>query len=302
LHLPIKGTVEVELADEEGTRRTTVTLPVAPEPLSPGVWPPRGSRLLPGGIGYLRLADMKETAVEEIQRWMPRFRETAGLIVDVRDNNGGDRDALLLLYSFLAAPDDPPRVFTAAAYRLHESHKASHLAENHRMFRADATEWSPRARQAVAEFARTFRPRWQPPAGQFSEWHYMALERLPDRDVYHYDRPVMVLMNGKSFSATDVFLAGLKGMRNVLLVGTPSGGGSAFLQEVVLGATPLRLHIGSMASFQADGRLFDGNGVSPDVLAVPLPEYYVGGRDGVVEEAVRRIMAKPPVDVPSSGR
>jgi hypothetical protein len=44
-----------------------------------------------------------------------------------------------------------------------------------------------------------------------------------------------------------------------------------------------------MASFQADGKLFDGNGIHPDELVEPVPEYYIGGRDNVLEEAVRRI-------------
>jgi C-terminal processing protease CtpA/Prc len=98
-----------------------------------------------------------------------------------------------------------------------------------------------------------------------------------------------VLMNAKCFSATDIFLAGLKGMANVTLLGTPSGGGSAFTPDVILGATPLRLRIGSMVSFQADGRLVDGNGVRPDVVVEAAPEYYIGGRDNVLEEGVRRV-------------
>jgi hypothetical protein len=94
-----------------------------------------------------------------------------------------------------------------------------------------------------------------------------------------------------AFSATDIFLAGLKGMKNVVLLGTPSSGGSAFSQDIVLGSTPLRLRIGSMASFQATGNLFDGRWVQPDVLLEAVPEYYVGIRDNVLEEAVRRINA-----------
>jgi hypothetical protein len=47
-----------------------------------------------------------------------------------------------------------------------------------------------------------------------------------------------------------------------------------------------------MASFQADGRLFDGHGVYPDALVEPAPEYYIGGRDAALEEAVRRIKAR----------
>ena len=295
LGLPRTTTVEVELTDAGGRTRKVVTLKVAPAPLTYGVWPTGGSRLLENDIGYLRLTSLaKEPSLAEIQEWMPKFRDTAGLIVDVRDNDGGDRDALIALYSYLAAPGDPPHVFNAAAYRLHPSHPEDYLASNHHMYRDGASEWTPPERRAVAEFARTFRPRWVPPKGQFSDWHYMALGRVEDPALYHYDRPVLVLSNGRSFSATDIFLAGLKGMKSVLLLGTPSSGGSAYTEEFPLAATPLRLRIGSMASFQADGRLFDGQGVQPDVLLEPVPEFYVGGRDNVLEEAVRRIRASAP--------
>ena len=90
-------------------------------------------------------------------------------------------------------------------------------------------------------------------------------------------------------------------MANVTLLGTPSAGGSAFTQDVTLGTTPLRLRIGSMVSFQADGRLFDGNGVRPDVVVEAAPEYYIGGRDNVLEEGVRRVMGRterPPTRTP----
>jgi Peptidase family S41 len=288
--LPENDTIEVELVDKRGKAGKVITLPLRKSPLAYGVWPSQGSRLLNGEIGYLRLASMqRDTSVAEIKQWMPKFRDTAGLIVDVRDNNGGDRDALILLYSYFAAPDDPPRVFTAAAYRLHSAHKQNHLAENHRMYRANAEEWTSSQREAVARFAKSFKPQWMLPENLFSDWHYMALKRVDDQAIYHYKKPVIVLMNSKSFSATDIFLAGLKGIRNVLLLGTPSSGGSAFAQEIVLGSTPLRLRIGSIASFQIDGKLFDGNGILPDVLLEASPEYYIGGPDPVLEEAVKRI-------------
>jgi len=243
--LPKADTVEVELVARDGRVRQTLTLGVAASSPSYGTWPRGGSRVLEGNVGYLRLADMvKATSLEEIKGWMPKFRDTTGLVVDVRDNTGGERDALRLLYSYLAAPGDPPRVFTAAAYRLHKSHKEDHLAENHFMYRVTAKEWTFEERRAIAEFASTFKPEWELPKGQFSDWHYMVLSRLDDPDIYHYEKPVVVLMNAKCFSATDIFLAGLKGMKNVTLLGTPSSGGSAFTQDVALGTTPIRLRIG----------------------------------------------------------
>jgi C-terminal processing protease CtpA/Prc len=116
-----------------------------------------------------------------------------------------------------------------------------------------------------------------------------VLSRLSDESVYHYSKPVVVLLNARCFSATDIFLAGLKGMKGVTLIGTPSGGGSALVQDVQLGETPFRVRIGSMASFQADGTLFDGNGVRPDVVVEPVPEYHIGGKDNVLEAAVQRL-------------
>ncbi len=288
MKMPTSSVVSVELIADDGVARKTLTLPVAAKAPVYGLWPRENSRFLTGNIGYLRLPAMNDDAVQEIKAWMPKFRGTDGLIVDVRDNGGGSRDALLQLYSYLAAPGDPPHVFTAAAYRLHPERKDDYLVRRY-MYRADATQWTESERRAVAEFAKKFKPNWKLPKGQFSDWHYMALSRLNDTDVYHYSKPVIVLMNAKCFSATDIFLAGLKGMKQVTLLGTASGGGSALVQSVPLGNTPLRLRIGSMASFQADGRLFDGNGVRPDVVVEPMSGYYIGSGDNVLAEAINRI-------------
>ena len=281
----------IELASEDGKSSRELTLTVASRYPTYGKWPIGDSRLLNGTIGYLRLAKMDRNAVEEIRNWMHKFRDTKGLVVDVRGNGGGSRQALRLLYSYLAAPEDSPRVVNAAAYRIHWTHKEDHLA-NRFMYRANAEVWIKEERKAIAEFVKSFRPEWKLPKDKFSDWHYMVLSRLNDPNIYYYKKPVFVLMDTKCFSATDIFLAGLKGLKNVVLLGTLSGGGSAGAQNVSLGTTQYRLRIGSMASFQVDGRLFDGNGVEPDVKMESTPEYYIGGLDNVLETAVKRIEGK----------
>ena len=97
-------------------------------------------------------------------------------------------------------------------------------------------------------------------------------------------------MNEVSFSATDVLLSGLKGLKNVQLLGTPSGGGSGFGQKVDLPDTDLKLQVSSMASFQANGDMFDGHGVQPDTPVDQIPEFYTGGRDAMLDQAVKRIL------------
>jgi len=285
--LPLADTIEVELGSATGAR-TTVKLPIAKQPPLFGVWPKKVTNLIANNLGYLRVESMNSRAVQDIRTWMPKFRDTAGLIVDVRDNGGGSRDALLWLFSYLSRPDSAPRVVNCAAYRIFGGFKDVHLTARF-MYRADSEKWTDAERKAIVDFQEKFRPQWQPPKGEYSDWHYLVLSRLKEAETFHYDKPVVVLINSKCFSATDIFLAGLKGLPNVTLMGTPSGGGSALVQTVRLGGSRLAVRLGSMVSFQVDGKLFDGHGVQPDVLVDPNPEYFIGGRDNVLEAAIKRL-------------
>jgi hypothetical protein len=288
MNLPRKDSVTVELTNISGTGVSEIKLAVALSPPSFGVWPRSVSTMLAGNVGYLRLPNMqKGSSINEIKLWLPKFRNANGLIIDVRDNDGGDRDALNLIYSFLASASDPPRVFTAGAYRLHPSRKKDHLAAGHFMFTADYEGWTLEDKAAIKSFKKSFHPQWDLPEGQFSEWHYMVLRRASGAEIYHFDRPVVVLMNAKCFSATDIFLAGLKGMKNITLLGSPSGGGSGGSETFNLGSTGIQVTLSSMASFQSNGKLFDGNGVAPDKLLYHVPEYFIGVRDNVLEEALK---------------
>lgn len=287
LGLEVGAKVVVELVDESGRKKTTRELPPRDRSPTYGVWPRSESRVLDGNIGYLRLPDMDaESSVREIDEWMPKFAKTKGLVIDVRDNGGGARDALLKLYSMLASEKDSPRVINCAKYRLHRSRDEDHLSRRF-MYRAEDSRWSNAEKQAIAAFAKRFEPKWEPPTDEFSDWHYLVLSRDPA--VTRYAKPVAVLMNAKCFSATDIFLAGMKEIPGVTLVGEPSGGGSALVERIELGDSGLSVVLGSMASFQVDGRLFDGVGVTPDVIVDPAPEYFVGGGDRVLEEAIRRL-------------
>jgi len=278
--------LQVELTSRDNSKKKMINLPLSNRRPVYGVFPDTPSSLIHGNIGYLRLRSMDRNAVDEMLRWMPVFRETKGLIVDVRSNGGGTREALRIFYSFLAAADSKPRVANCAKYRLHRDFDHNHLAARF-MYRETAAKWTEPERAAISKFKDKFKPQWNPPEKEFSKWHYLLLSRIDLPSVYHYDKPVVVLMNAKCFSATDIFLAGLKGIPNVFLMGTPSGGGSARSVTLRLGGFSARF--ASMASFKPDGRLFDGNGIQPDIRVDPLPEYYIAGRDNLLEAAVERI-------------
>jgi len=73
----------------------------------------------------------------------------------------------------------------------------------------------------------------------------------------------------------------------------PTGGGSGAQRVKTLNHSQLRLGLSSMASFQKDGKLFDGNGVEPDIFIEPLPEYFLkNGPDNVLHKAIQYILNK----------
>jgi C-terminal processing protease CtpA/Prc len=110
----------------------------------------------------------------------------------------------------------------------------------------------------------------------------MVLERDTNPKAWHYARPVTVLMDGGCFSATDVFLGAFKGWRGVTLIGSPSGGGSGRTRGYRLPHSGLELRLSSMASFQPNGKLYDGNGIEPDVLLLPAPRFFTSGEDRIL--------------------
>ncbi len=274
-----------ELAGADGADARELTLVLTSDKPSYRSWPRERSSLLEGSIGYLRIPRMDEQAVREVHRQMEAFRDTRGLVVDVRGNGGGSREALLALGGYLIGPDQPPVVGNVAAYRLAAEFGDDHL-DARTMYRADHAGWTEAQRDAIERASASFEPEWKLPDG-FSAWHYLVLDRTGRDGEFHYDRPVVVLSDAGCFSATDIFLGALELLPNVTLVGTASSGGSARSQGFRLPHSGIEVRCASMASFRPDGRLYDGRGIEVDVEVLPAPDFHVhGGRDAALEAAL----------------
>jgi C-terminal processing protease CtpA/Prc len=279
------STVVLALGGADPRDSITCTLPLLDRMPTYGTWPAADRSVkMPTGLAYVRIAEMSDDkAPLQITTAMRRYATYKGIVIDVRGNGGGSRAALRSLASILMKPTDKPRVVNAAAYRIHPEHNAKMMATRS-LYPENWDGWKSEEREAIAEFKKSFKPAIALPTEQYSAWHYMVLKHEP-RDAV-FDKPIVVLMDGKCFSATDVFLSALKGMANVTLVGTPSGGGSANSETVTLAGTPLKVRLGTMVSFQADGKLFDTNGVEPDELVEAGPEFFVGGLDAQLKRGI----------------
>ena len=283
----------LESEDGEKIRRTEV--PIAPDRRPAyGPWPRTNHQVLPGEIGYLRIPTMEsgQSFLSSLKRAMVRFKETKGLIIDVRGNGGGSRDVLRTLLPYFMSRDDPPHVVNVAAYRLPRAAEAGAkegYMENRFLYPVTAGVWSKEEKSVVGKFARTFKPQWRLPGKGFSQWHLMAISRTDDDDVFHYDRPVVVLQDEGCFSATDIFLGAFKGRRGVTLMGVPSSGGSARVKGFKLTNSEIEFSLASMASFQPSGKMYDGNGIQPDVLMKPVPSDWLGRTDTLLDGAHKSV-------------
>ncbi|MFA8342947.1 MAG: S41 family peptidase [Rhodothermaceae bacterium] len=287
-----KKTIKVELISADLTKTKTIEMKVSDKKVrSPKIKKPENG-ILEGNIGYLSIESFgsRSKAVPDINKWMPEFKDTKVVIIDVRDNGGGSRAGLLELYPYLMDSSEKPSVANVCAYRLFNEFKEDHLAARF-AYRKDNEQWNDKERKAIEEFEKSFKPQWKPDYSEFSKWHYVLLSKREDDKKYFYNKPVIVLMDGGCFSATDIFLGALKGWKeNIKLVGTPSGGGSARSVRFQLPNSKLQIRNASMISYQRTGALYDTNGIFPDFLIYPDPEYFLlKGNDNQLKDAIKII-------------
>jgi hypothetical protein len=254
-----------------------------------GEWPRTRTRLLDGGIGYLRLPAMLGDAafLDGIDTAMREFRGSKGLVVDVRGNGGGTRDALRRLAPYLLPADGAPRVGNVATVlRARGQPAAADALADRGLWPADWNGWSEPQRAAIAAAARGFRPSWRPPPARFSPWYWLVLDRADNANAYAYPAPVVVLIDRGCFSATDVFAAALGALPQVTLLGEATAGGSGRARRHRLGHSGLVVQLSTMASFQPDGTLFEGHGVLPDIAVEPQPTDAIGATDAMLQRAI----------------
>ncbi|MHC4438598.1 MAG: S41 family peptidase [Planctomycetota bacterium] len=305
LGLDEPDTVELQLTSADGLSIRRLKLPLVEKKPIYGFWPrPETeiksledvlieSRILEPNIGYLRFVMMlaEPEFCDGLVEAMSRFHSTEGLIIDLRTNGGGSRTPLRVLLPFFVAQSDPPRVVNVAAYRLGTKNIKGDFRARY-LYPASSSRWSKVERGIISRFADTFEPEWTPPKDQFSQWHYFVVGPIKDERYYHYNKPVVILMNRGNFSASDIFLGAFKGCKNVTLMGQPSGGGSGCRREYRLSNSGIRICLSRMASFQPNGKLYDGNGIQPDIVVEPVPTDFVGKTNTVLDTAIKYISQK----------
>lgn len=280
--------LKIELQSFDGKQHKTLEIPIADEilKLSPFDKP---SQILKENIGYLRISGSmpdSQEFLDDLVAYMHKFQNTDGLIIDIRENFGGSRAPLCVLYPFFVNKNEPPKVVNIAAYRLGNR---KDILEERWLYPANSKNWSSTEKEAIKQLMKTFQPEIQPIKDEFSCWHYFILNHSNDPKYYYYNQPVVILMDSSNYSACDIFLSAFKGMKNITLIGSPSGGGSGRTQSYRLHNSKIEIYLSSMMSFQNNGKLYDGNGIFPDELVEPILTDFIGKTDSILDIAIQKL-------------
>lgn len=261
-------------------------------------------RITAGKLGYLRLAGAPDELGRRLVEAMPKLRDTRGLVLDLRENEGGGGSELLNLLGIWLAGGECPR-HVAGFIRSREGDPDSantfavvgdspELSQAGRRTVAAALDRLHRRSEDPAKIATTDRcvllapPSVEPQIQPYSVPNFSRL--VPADSIYHYDRPVVVLVDRHCFSSAELVAAGLQGMPNVTVVGERTRGGAGAPQFFRLPATGLEITLASRKCYLSpDGSPIDGLGVCPDV-PIDLDLHTITGPDDpMLEQACREV-------------
>lgn len=102
---------------------------------------------------------------------------------------------------------------------------------------------------------------------------------------YQYTNPIIVLVNGVCFSATEDFIAVLEQAEHVTVVGDTTGGGSSAPQEFSL-SSGKSIRISTKEICRSDSIPIEWNGIVPDILISGTRDDVRNGIDSQLEFAI----------------
>lgn len=211
------------------------------------------ARILPGGIGYLRIDGFSGSQDDFLlSQTMDRLANTNGLILDLRQNGGGDLSGDRII----------ERLITNSVVRYKRSERLNDYILS----------------QRPENFGLT------PDAtGLFSTWHDLTVDPLTNR---HYAKPVVALISPYCFSACDTFATALKVNGLATFIGESTGGGTGTPLVFDLPLSPLMFRYSVIRGQGPKGDLIEGKGTEPDIVLEPTVADRVKGFDAQLAKAV----------------
>lgn len=203
--------------------------------------------LLPGNIAYLRVNTFEnDSGVKALEAALPQILQAGGLVIDLRDNGGGNGTHGFEILSYIHS-----KPFAVAP---------AYIRDDTALERAGGVDLI----------------KWRPVEGD--NYYQHARDKV-------YTGPVAVLIGPRSFSAAEDFAVAYEAMQRGPMIGMATAGSTGqplFMQLPGGGAARICVK----RDVRPDGRAFVGKGVQPTIVVEPTVADLRAGRDAALERAV----------------
>jgi hypothetical protein len=234
------------------------------------------SKILSNNIGYIKIPEMypyKDVAGLEssLVNALKSLRTTKALIIDIRNNPGGEREILQTFAGYIVRKEQSPWVANVAYLRTDTNMTGDEASMTARyLYNYHSNKLSGIDRKAIDQFKQVFKLQNIVNDADFSSPFYMVLHSGKKS----YNQPIYILVNEASFSAASVFASAFTGLPNVKIVGEVTDGSSGNSKTLKLKNSNIDVTVSTMLSFQRNGKTLDGNGTQPDIF-IPADEKQV---------------------------
>ena len=193
---------------------------------------------------------------EHLNTFMTEIKESEGLIIDVRENDGGSRHLIQELAGYIVNTDS---IYVVNATKQRGKQPLNKKIKEELHYRhLFAKNQLNEEQKAVDKFMNSFKPMYDLNDDKFSEYHYYVLNgQKITKDKYHYYKPIYILANERSFSAASILVSVFKGLPNVKIVGVDIV--ASAIEDAIYNAD------NEMQTGLNAGQLLDGIGTKPDI-------------------------------------
>lgn len=215
---------------------------------------------LPGNIGLLTIPSFQAYDVEAqgqafLSMYEQKILPTDGLIIDIRDNTGGNSLLGEVVMMLLATDTIPQAPWQTPEYQA--------------AYASWGQKWHLKSEDS------------QPVVPYFIMY---------PEEVKKYSKPIVMLVNACTFSAAENFAVLFRDANRGKIIGTPTGGSTGNPIYIDLGWGYYGRICTRHESF-ADGTEFIGIGIRPDII-VEETESVITGNDNVIAEALKLLRDK----------
>ncbi|AQG80049.1 S41 family peptidase [Spirosoma montaniterrae] len=238
--------------------------------LPPLTWVPFQHKQLNQTMYYVRINTFADsTVVARFRDILPQIQQAKYLILDVRENGGGNSMYARKIAEHLVDRDYV--VGSAWRARVHNSVKKAYGS-----FAAAGYK----SKETIENKDYFFNTNW--------EFHPGDTTRISN-EVTKVKIPILVLIGPRTFSAAEDFLIYLDGSKHIQTLGQSTAGssGQPLLLKLPKG---LSARICSKRDTYPDGREFINIGIKPDIFVEKRAEDYLSGIDSELQAAINHLI------------